>query len=122
MKQFEVKRTIFHPYSPKDELIISNDDYNLEISVNNDCCESFATLELECITSLFNGISHMELELREDNILNIHTDGFSGEVHLPINRIELKDLDNNTIFRINVVHEEGSLTQPVHIIMATKNN
>lgn len=120
MKPFEIKRTIIDPYSAKDELAIENDMFIIQACVDNICCDSFATLELIEVNSVFNDISHIEIEFDDDNILNINRDEFSAELHVPINRIELKDMGNQTIFKINVCYEEGSHRQIVHLKIIPK--
>lgn len=114
MKPFSVERTVFDPYSPMDKLTITNEDYIIEIWVDNDR-DSFSSLELKEITSLFNGIQYLELEFSKDNIFYLRLDGFNAEIHYPMHRIEMKDEDDNTIFKIIVEHEENSIVQIVHL-------
>lgn len=122
MKLFKVKRTIFDPYSPMDKLEISNDEYMIEICVNNDCCESFASLELEYNSSVFNGVSHLEMELGDGDKLMTHISQFPWETYTHVEQIKLKDSDNKTIFLVNVDYEEGSMKQIVHVKVSKKNN
>lgn len=122
MKLFKVKRTIFDPYSPMDKLEISNDEYMIEICVNNDCCESFTSLELDYISSVFNGISHLELWIGDGDKHTINTSEFPWEIYTLVEQITLKDFDNKTIFLVNVDYEEGSMKQIVHVKVSNKNN
>lgn len=119
MKPFRAERTIFDPYSPMDKLTLSNEDYNIEIWVDNDD-NTFSSLELKEITSLFNGIQHLELEFSEDDIFHLKLDTFNAELHYPMHRIEMKDKDNNTIFKIIVEHEENYIVPIVHLKVTPK--
>ena len=118
MKPFEIEGSDNHPYSRRDKITVTNDRYKIEIWVDNECCESFAWLDLECNNTVFDSISHIEVQLSENNVLNLHENSLCGEIHLPINRIELKDINNQTIFRVRIRFEEASLTQTVHLVIS----
>ena len=114
MKPFRLEKTIIDPYSPMEKLTLCNDEYNIDIWVDNDR-DTFSTLELKEMAGLVNDIGYLELEFDEGNILYFNPDEFNTELHYPANRIEMKDKDNNTIFKILVEHEENQIVQLVHL-------
>lgn len=108
MKPFKVEETI---KSEIDILTIYNDDYIIEVWIDNDD-DSFSSLELIEMTSSFMDISHLEIITDEVHYYLLNNNFI---IHYPMDKIILKDKDDDIIFKIDVEHEENSLVPLVYL-------